>query len=880
MLLTKLVNAEEAPVKPPSSTPYPLWDPLSAKGKIVTRPPYIISFTPYTTPTPLPHRPDWKKDDWLKYFKENHPNFWFQKQYQAKAEAAHNVTTAPPRTNNSSEFDYSDWKNWSPETWLKWSKSKEYKEKYLNVLNPYRKEPAYKIHNNTGEDFMSTKDYRDNQPVYLSEDYAKQMIKEQEDHDLTDTQSGEREESVWQALNRTSVAKTPQLPPRTYFPKPTYSPTKDPFYLHHPHVSRKGSIKGISNEYIYASRPQARRVEEKPINRERQLRDNSPLDVVNPVDLLLKTSEDSTRIENTPSGGQNAQHTNQEFTIPYSNYIKNLISKSGAPILEPVAQQQQRPNHAQPGRTRPPIIRIGDAQTYDYSRQRGDEEPIEVKTNQGGGGGSTSSSSSRTPAGFASSSAAAAGPGASTSTSTRSGLGEVEETPNDNTYYPCLDNSCDPVTSQDEFEADYRDEDEQLLAEIFGSSTPRPALAPADSAQPSIEDAVIVQHNRAGSTTPPPVFKECTTLEECLGQPVQADYDTYLEPLEYSDYEYRDLTAQQPQHEFQLGQASFRPPLSPQDSIVTKPIFTPDGTLLFEAEQSPTEAKLDKLIDSLGSLISLLNSTKGNESQVIDDAFVQVPAGFGAGQMGHLVVPNNTQQHLAEESLLMNAISHHLGDAPLDGNAFFNLKSPLAIASEGSGNPKTTIPPHLIPLGPDGQPLLHPDGSPTNNLPLNDQAASLTEIFPFLRQDQQHLHQIPLVHIPENLTEVDNRDFLTKSLNMVRELPMDTRRRMLAGMMMGVPMAALTMATLGAPTVAIAPMALAIPGFLFAAFTETDGSHARQEPSHQHNHHHPRRGIAGLIDAVRDFRRSQNNATLTNRDSTPDTEHHHHHFFG
>ena len=86
-------------------------------------------------------------------------------------------------------------------------------------------------------------------------------------------------------------------------------------------------------------------------------------------------------------------------------------------------------------------------------------------------GGSTSSSSSRTPAGFASSSAAAAGPGASTSTSTRSG-GSIEETPNDNTYYPCLDNSCDPVTSQDEFQADYQDEDEQLLAELFGPDSP------------------------------------------------------------------------------------------------------------------------------------------------------------------------------------------------------------------------------------------------------------------------------------------------------------------------------------------------------------------------------------------------------------------------
>ena len=142
-------------------------------------------------------------------------------------------------------------------------------------------------------------------------------------------------------------------------------------------------------------------------------------------------------------------------------------------MLEPVSQQQQVIQQV-PGRTRPPIIRIGDAQTYDYS-QRGEEpEVIRVDNAAGQSGGSTSSSSSRTPAGFASSSAAAAGPGASTSTSTRSGIPQkIEETANDNTYYPCLDNSCAPVTSQDEFEADYHDEDEQLLAELFG---PDPGL--------------------------------------------------------------------------------------------------------------------------------------------------------------------------------------------------------------------------------------------------------------------------------------------------------------------------------------------------------------------------------------------------------------------
>ena len=48
----------------------------------------------------------------------------------------------------------------------------------------------------------------------------------------------------------------------------------------------------------------------------------------------------------------------------------------------------------------------------------------------------------------------------------------------------------------------------------------------------------------------------------------------------------------------------------PEDSVVTRPVFTADGTLLFEAEKSKSEEKLDRLISSLGSLISLLNSTR------------------------------------------------------------------------------------------------------------------------------------------------------------------------------------------------------------------------------------------------------------------------------
>ena len=150
VLLTKINKENTDHIE--SSTKYPLWDPINSKGKPKTRPPYIISFTPYTTPTPLPNRPEWNKDDWLNYFKGNHPNFWFQKHLQEQIKTKFNDTVqeafrqeAMKEENElkengeeESQFDYENWKSWSPEEWIRWSNSKEYKEKYLNVLNPYR----------------------------------------------------------------------------------------------------------------------------------------------------------------------------------------------------------------------------------------------------------------------------------------------------------------------------------------------------------------------------------------------------------------------------------------------------------------------------------------------------------------------------------------------------------------------------------------------------------------------------------------------------------------------------------------------------------------------------------------------------------------------
>ena len=55
-------------------------------------------------------------------------------------------------------------------------------------------------------------------------------------------------------------------------------------------------------------------------------------------------------------------------------------------------------------------------------------------------------------------------------------------------------------------------------------------------------------------------------------------------------------------------------------------------------------------------------------------------------------------------------------------------------------------------------------------------------------------------------------DAMTAAVNMLREAPFETRRRMLAMMMLGVPMTALTMATVGVSAHFIAPLAMVIPG--------------------------------------------------------------------
>ena len=129
-------------------------------------------------------------------------------------------------------------------------------------------------------------DVREAEPVYLTEFDVKKIISNQKDRDTSrdmsevekeisqlkyDLQSElnneeQEEESIDQPDDKTNKNLSP-LPPRTYFPKPTFSPTKDPFYLRTQMdkiIRKKSTLGGISNEYIYKKqflRPKTARFE-------------------------------------------------------------------------------------------------------------------------------------------------------------------------------------------------------------------------------------------------------------------------------------------------------------------------------------------------------------------------------------------------------------------------------------------------------------------------------------------------------------------------------------------------------------------------------------------------------------------------------------------
>lgn len=448
----------------------------------------------------------------------------------------------------------------------------------------------------------------------------------------------------------------------------------------------------------------------------------------------------------------------------------------------------------------------------------------------------------------AQSAAAAAGPGASTSTSTQTGQLPViseeqqrlNETENNNVYYPCDDGSdCEEGDQGGESDDNYYDDSQPpvppsapSLPEVEEVNLPLnndAIVIDSESGRPQLDatkvsDGTFENFYDYGEY---PTFENCTSLEDCLG--VQTNYA----------YESGDR-------------------LGPGDNIVSPPKYTPQGQKINQALDKATMAvatakpdQLDTLIISLTSLVNLLNTTKTQGNS--DKKVFRIPPGFGSGQMGNIPLPALPEDSFSPDNSFLGQNVAHVGTRG-DGfaEALFNLRDPLPLPPVNNSAPQegTTIPPFLIPLGPNNEPLLNPDGTPTKNFVNSNipNGQHVQDMFPFL--DPSVINSFyTTTPSPVNDTYVDNRDFVTRMMNMVRELPMDTRRRMLAGMMFTVPMAAATLAAVGVPSLMIAPLATVIPGFMMAAFTETDPDTvaALREGAPPH------RGLSALVDAVHAF---------------------------
>ena len=299
-------------------------------------------------------------------------------------------------------------------------------------------------------------------------------------------------------------------------------------------------------------------------------------------------------------------------------------------------------------------------------------------------------------------------------------------------------------------------------------------------------------------------------------------------------------------------------------------------------DRSESGEDIRDVVNALRGLIQLLNSTEQGRKrlQKVKHKLYDVRPGS----------QGRNRPQVKDIILPVNQFLPNYKKAPVNDPVIFK-KSPYGDNQTPVRNQEksgTTIPPHLIPLGPDGRPLIRPNGRPV--LGPNFDNNNLNKAFPYLATIPTTTVAPTTTLDPANNTDTkeDRKDMMTALIDTVKELPMTTRRHMLANMMMGVPMAALTMAAAGAPSLAIAPLAMVIPGFLFTAFLETDGhghgggGHGHGDEGHGHGdggHGHgggdhgdgdaatrdrpPRRGISGLISGLREFySHNRDNQTL------------------
>ena len=240
------------------------------------------------------------------------------------------------------------------------------------------------------------------------------------------------------------------------------------------------------------------------------------------------------------------------------------------------------------------------------------------------------------------------------------------------------------------------------------------------------------------------------------------------------------------------------------DRVAQIPPVKADGS-----GDTTTAEDLKSIVKALSGLLQLLNNTGRRNTK---EPSVNLTQPFGLGHLGGKRYP--VKNIIFDDDATFSKIK---SQSVIDGDIiYYNIKKNLPspqhqnIESHSISNlDTTTIPPHLIPLGSDGSPLVEPDGSFISPGGYG-QRNQMSQMFPYLSDKKYYTTRSPLTTTTtatidltsstsptDSHNTTDNRDMITRTIDMIHAMPMSTKRHMLANMVVGVPMAAITMVAAG-----------------------------------------------------------------------------------
>lgn len=240
-------------------------------------------------------------------------------------------------------------------------------------------------------------------------------------------------------------------------------------------------------------------------------------------------------------------------------------------------------------------------------------------------------------------------------------------------------------------------------------------------------------------------------------------------------------------------------------------------------DENLTNLKVSKIFSSLSTLIDLVDSNYQGKSTNFMDPNVDVPYPYFPYERNG--------------SKTVNAANIRYQDIPLSNH----------VAVKNSNSKEwdllPSVPPHLVPLGPDGFPLfkstvgakkmISSSSDSIQNKFINSNQ-NITSRFPFLAQASTTLRPTPTART--NLVGEGHESLIIRVLNRMTENP-EVRDGMMNGMMAVAPIAMLAiLSSVDLPALLLAPFAAVLPTFLFGAIGESnlnispstgiEGSHA------------------------------------------------------